>query len=62
MKIRLQPNIWRSRHSPKDSLNMFEEVRDCLLREIRLSPEQYRDRFHNAAKSSEETYTCLVVV
>ena len=39
------------------SLDKFEEVRDFLLREFRVSPEQCRDRFHNAVKSSDETFT-----
>ena len=41
----------------KERLDKYEEVRDYLLREFRLSAEQYRDKFLSAAKQSDETYT-----
>ena len=41
----------------KERLDKYEEVRDYLLREFRLSAEQYRDKFLSATKQSDETYT-----
>ena len=38
-------------------LDKYTEVRDFLLREFRLSSEQYRDKFLMCAKLSDETYT-----
>ena len=41
----------------KERLDKYEEVRDYLLREFRLSAEQYRDKFLSATKQSDETFT-----
>ena len=38
-------------------LDNYKEVRDFLLREFRLSPEQYRDKFLTVNKNFDETYT-----
>ena len=42
---------------PNDQLDDYEAVRNYLLREFKLTAEQYRDRFWTAAKQSQETYT-----
>lgn len=41
----------------KARLDKYEEVRDFLLREFRLSSEQYRAKFNTYCKPSEDTYT-----
>lgn len=41
----------------KERLDKYEEVRNYLLREFKLTPEQYRDRFWSVVKQPEETYT-----
>jgi len=41
----------------REKLDNYEEVRDYLLREFRLTPQQYRDRFYSGVKKPEETYT-----
>jgi len=43
-------------------LDKYVEVRDYLLREFKLTAEQYRERFRTAVKSLTETYTLLAVV
>ena len=35
----------------------YEAVKDTLLREFKLSPNIYWERFNNESKKSEETYT-----
>ena len=40
---------------PKEQLDDYREVRDYLLREFKLTPEQYR--FWTATKTTNETYT-----
>ena len=42
---------------PKDSLDDYTKVRDYLLREFRLTPENYRDKFWSATKNRDETFT-----
>ena len=42
---------------PKEHLDKYAEVRDYLLREFKLTAEQYRERFITAVKSLTETYT-----
>ena len=42
---------------PKERLDKYVEVRDYLLREFKLTAEQYRERFRTAVKSLTETYT-----
>ena len=42
---------------PKERLDQYIKVRDYLLREFKLTAEQYRDKFRTAIKSPEETYT-----
>ena len=42
---------------PKKRLDKYVEVRDYLLREFKLTAEQYRERFKTAVKSLTETYT-----
>ena len=44
---------------PKERLDKYVEVRDYLLREFKLTAEQYRERFRTAVKSLTETYTLL---
>ena len=41
----------------KEQLDNYEQVKAHLLREFKLTAEQYRDRFWTATKRSEETYT-----
>ena len=41
----------------REKLDDYVEVRDYLLREFKLTSEQYRDRFYSATKKSDETYT-----
>ena len=41
----------------REKLDDYVEVRDYLLREFKLTSEQYRDRFYSAMKKSDETYT-----
>ena len=42
---------------PKERLNKYTGVRDYLLREFKLTAEQYRDKFRTAIKRPAETYT-----
>jgi len=42
---------------PKERLDKYVEVRDYLLREFKLTAEQYRERFRTVVKSLTETYT-----
>jgi len=44
---------------PKERLDQYTEVRDYLLREFRLklTAEQYRNKFRTAIKRPEEIYT-----
>jgi len=42
---------------PKERLDKYVEVRDYLLREFKLTAEQYRERYRTAVKSLTETYT-----
>jgi len=47
---------------PKERLDKYIEVRDYLLREFKLTAEQYRERFRTAVKSLTEivkTVRCL---
>lgn len=41
----------------KASLDKYKDVRDFILREFRLSAEQYRDKFNTYIKPPEDTYT-----
>jgi len=41
---------------PKEHLDKYVEVRDYLLREFKLTADQYRERFRTAVKSLTETY------
>lgn len=41
----------------KEQLDDYERVRNYLLREFKLTAEQYRDKFWTAVKLPEETYT-----
>jgi len=45
---------------PKQRLDKYVEVRDYLLREFKLTAEQYREKFRTAVKSLTETYTLFV--
>ena len=45
---------------PKQRLDKYVEVRDYLLREFKLTAEQYREKFRTAVKSLTETYTIFV--
>ena len=40
-------------------LDSYEEVKQFLLKEFRISPVQLRDRFYSLRKANEETYTML---
>ena len=42
---------------PKERLDKYVEVHDYLLREFKLTAEQYRERFRTAVKSLTDTYT-----
>jgi len=42
---------------PKERLHQYTEVRDYLMREFKLTAEQYRDKFRAAIKRPEQTYT-----
>ena len=42
---------------PNEHLGDYKEVHDYLLREFKLTPEQYRDQFWTATKTTNETYT-----
>jgi len=42
---------------PKASLEYYTKVRDYLLREFRLTQENYRDKFWSATKNRNETFT-----
>jgi len=41
----------------KEQLDDYEQVKAYLLREFKLTAEQYRDKFWSAKKLPEETYT-----
>ena len=45
---------------PKEQLDDYKQVKDFLLREFKLTAEQYRDKFWSATKLAEETYTLFV--
>ena len=42
---------------PKERLDKYVQIRDYLLREFKLTAEQYRERFRTAVKSLTETYS-----
>jgi len=42
---------------PKERLHQYTEVRDYLMREFKLTAEQYRDKFRAAIKRPEQTYS-----
>ena len=42
---------------PKERLDKYVEVRDYLLREFKLTAEQYRERFRTAVNCLTQTYT-----
>ena len=41
----------------KERLDDYDAVREYLLREFKLTAEQYRDKLWTATKQTEETYT-----
>jgi hypothetical protein len=41
----------------KDKQDVYSEVKKFLLRELKLTPVQFKDRFDRAQRSSDETYT-----
>ena len=42
---------------PKERLDDYERVKAYLLREFKLTAEQYRDKFWTTTKTAEETFT-----
>jgi hypothetical protein len=41
----------------KDKQDVYSEVKKFLLRELKLTPVQFKDRFDRAQRNSDETYT-----
>jgi hypothetical protein len=41
----------------KDKQDVYSEVKKFLLRELKLTPVQFKDRFDSAQRNSDETYT-----
>jgi len=42
---------------PRERLDDYQQVREFLLREFKLTPEQYREKFWMMEKRSDETFT-----
>ena len=42
---------------PKERLDDYQQVREFLLREFKLTPEQYREKFWTMDKRTDETFT-----